>query len=223
MWSSSTRELFVKLYGHLKRKIKDHDIQARLHSNGKKLLCFSWHWGQMLLKLTDFKLYKPTSNTWFMFSKHAYFLKKGFKCASNLYQEHQRFRTCHYLHSTLNLWRTPHQWVMWTGYPGRGGVWKRRYCCISLRSRALGAKFGMFQPLQLNMSLESPNIMTCFIWLGDWITNLSPQYKVKNSFSSKFIAMAGYKKSATARGCKHAVKYKSNQNGLSSLLPDHKS
>lgn len=74
------------------------------------------------------------------------------------------------------------------------GGWKRRYCCISLRSRALGAKFGMFQPLQLNMSLESPNIMTCFIWLGDWITNLSPQYKVKNSFSSKFIAMAGYKK-----------------------------
>lgn len=63
MWSSSTRELFVKLYGHLKRKIKDHDIQARLHSNGKKLLCFSWHWGQMLLKLTDFKLHKPTSNT----------------------------------------------------------------------------------------------------------------------------------------------------------------
>lgn len=40
MWSSSTRELFVKLYGHLKRKIKDQDIQARLHSNGLKALVF---------------------------------------------------------------------------------------------------------------------------------------------------------------------------------------
>lgn len=33
----------------------------------------------------------------------------------------------------------------------------------SSRSRALGANFGTFQPLQLNMSLESPNTMTCFI------------------------------------------------------------